>query len=136
MKKIILIFVLLVLIFASIFFFYISQNQDKKARDYWRIQDLNYLKSSIEMYYLSSGDFKYPSSLQDEELLTYLYNWLVPEDPNDWEVINWCTFGYNYEVFDDQDWNKNSKYKLSSCLESSSVKKTHWKWDVYETWNY
>jgi hypothetical protein len=41
----------------------------------------------------------------------------IPKDPS-WNIeIDWCKFGYYYEIWDN-NWISNQAYKLSSCLEN------------------
>lgn len=132
----------------------ISDNLDfssqlEKARDSVRISDIMALRSAIEQYYQDNAE--YPSSLEDfNKWIKNIYLYSVPSDPR-WNIeINWCKFGYYYEVWTDQNGIKNQTYKLSTCFESESMnqkaKNDFWKdlnkyevgiiRDSYDNWFY
>ncbi len=90
--------------------------QTEKARDLTRRSDLRSLQGAIEQSY--QDEQEYPSKENFEKLLSS-YLWKIPKDPS-WNIeINWCKFWYTYEVWDDKNWIKNQKYRISSCVENS-----------------
>ena len=120
MKKILGI-ILLVIMLAS------CSDQDEKQRDSSRIATLKSVQASLESSF--SDNLEYPDD--------FTFN---NSDYKDWEIINWCTFWYKYEVFEKYSI-PNSWYRLSTCLESSSNKDkltSDW-WiydDKYELWEF
>ncbi len=90
-----------------------------KARDATRKSDIESLRSAIEQYYQDNAE--YPTLYNFDEIKTFIAN--IPEDPLKNVEINWCKFGYNYAVWDDNNWVKNQVYVLSSCMESWEVLK-------------
>ncbi len=106
----------------------IYQWQIEKARDTSRINDIKMIQSWLEQTYQDNAE--YPSSLDDENLAIFLYK--IPKDSKEWEIINWCTFWYTYEVL---TLNKleNQWYILSTCLESkSNINKLTLDWGIYD----
>ncbi len=86
-----------------------------KGRDASRIANINALRWAIEQYY--QDDSEYPSVKDFNKIKVYIPQ--IPKDPL-WNVeINWCKFGFIYEVWPDSNWIKNQIYKLSTCLEDN-----------------
>ena len=98
--------------------------QTSKARDMTRKSALISLEIWIEQYY--SDNSEYPTTIVDNKDLEY-YLWRIPTDPS-WNIeIDWCKFGYYYEVWNDKNGIENGEYRLSSCLEN---------WEKMYKWNY
>ena len=105
-------------------------NQSEKSRDTLRIMDLKMLQSALEQYYADNSE--YPETIKDnKELADYL--WKLPKDPLGAVEIDWCKFGYYYEVWEDKTGVKNQVYKLSTCLENSS-RATSWNKFELSSW--
>jgi hypothetical protein len=99
--------------------------QIQKARDSTRITDLKVLQSAIEQAYQNENE--YPSVKEFSEK-TQEFLPRIPSDPL-WNIeMNWCKFGYLYEVWDN-NWIKNNSFRLSTCLESKTdrTKNDGWK---------
>lgn len=88
------------------------------ARNIKRSADIMQIQSAIEMYF--TKNFKYPKA---SEIGIFLKEslWEIPKDSLEWKLINWCSFGYFYEVWDTKSILGNiieqQEYRLSSCSE-------------------
>ena len=65
----------------------------------------------------------------------------LPKDTTEWTSVNWCTFWYNYSVLSDNNWVKNQKFILSTCLESkwNAIKAQNDWWPdntLFEVWKF
>ena len=97
-----------------------------KTTDMKRIDDISKIRTWVELYY---SDYSvYPDA---DNLYSYIkpYLSIEPKDSLEWEIINWCEFGYKYEVFDDDNWITNQEYILSTCLEKK--KNGTYKYEVW-----
>ena len=97
-----------------------------KTTDMKRIDDISKIRTWVELYY---SDYSvYPDA---DNLYSYIkpYLSIEPKDSLEWEIINWCEFGYKYEVFDAGNWIKNQEYILSTCLEKK--KNGTYKYEVW-----
>jgi len=90
--------------------------QIEKSRDISRISELRFLATAINQVYQDKAE--YPISLEDPAISNYLFT--QKSDPMTWTTINWCTFGYTYEVSESAQWIKNWSFRLSTCLENNS----------------
>jgi len=89
-----------------------------KSRDNVRINDLKSLKSALEQSYQDNRE--YPTAENFKEKVS-LYILKIPKDTLEWKEINWCKFWYRYNVWPDENWIENQKYKLSTCLEDGDL---------------
>lgn len=105
-----------------------------EARDSKRITDLQELNFTVNDFYYDNAEYPSIDKIQDA-IDTYSYYSL--SDPL-WNVeIDWCKFWYTYEVWPDEYWNENWKYRLSTCLEWDSNKTSNDWWiddNKYEIW--
>jgi hypothetical protein len=90
---------------------WVYNQRTKRARDLVRENDIQAIRSWIEMYY---QDFSsYPELKNLIEAIKYYIN-VFPKETL-WNVeINWCKFWYKYSTSEDKQ-----HYILSSCLENS-----------------
>ncbi len=93
--------------------------QRSEVRDMLRYADLKSLQSALEIYFMDSA--LYPTK---KDLKNVINNYIskFPKDPLGNVEINWCKFGYKYEI-----WEDNMSYRLSACTEN---------WKKIEIWNF
>ena len=100
----------------------------QKARDLIRIVDIKHIELWVYLYFENNN--KYPESL--EEVKKYFLTWdrKIPIDPKNGEIVNWCTLGYNYELYK----TGAVSFRLSACFEhkdnlETKAKKDEWIYD-------
>lgn len=99
----------------------------------------------LEQYYQDQSEYPNKETFLEDINMYFYYDddsELIIKDELDWKTINWCTFWYKYEVYDDKNWIKNWAYKISNCFETEEYieryAKTDWGNDDlrYEKYSY
>ena len=87
---------------------YSLEKVNQESRDLFREATLRSFKNSLSLYNALNNNYKLPDSLEKLEFYR--------KDPKDWEIIDGCRFGYNYEKISD------TKARISYCVESDEWK--------------
>ena len=114
----------------------------EKAEDSKRISDISTLSTVIRYSYVN--EWTYPNK---KNFLTNIWKRTnrIPKDFLIWKVIDWCEFGYKYEVWDDDNGIEYWAYKISTCtltkwlierwnLKKDNVKESFFINDLWEDW--